>query len=84
MAGKRFYCKFIAKTVFPIEFFIYVTIADADTGNQKSLHTLLDKYLDHYMLVIFEENRVVRTKQILNLLTKIGDSKQLFDAKPIT
>ena len=42
----------------------YVTIADADdTGSLKvSLHTLFDKSLDH-MLVKFEQNRMVRTKQ---------------------
>ena len=40
----------------------YVTIADADIGSLKSLHTLFDKYLDH-MLVKFEQNRVVRTIQ---------------------
>ena len=38
----------------------YVTIADADFGRLKSLHTLFDKYLDH-MLVKFEQNRMVRT-----------------------
>ena len=35
------------------------TISDADIGCLKSLHTLLDKYLDH-MLVKFEQNRKVR------------------------
>ena len=38
----------------------YVTIADADIGSLKSLHTLFVKYLDH-MLVKFEQNRMVRT-----------------------
>ena len=46
----------------------YVTIADADIGSLKSLHTLFDKYLDH-MLVKFEQNRMV---QILCFLTKNG------------
>ena len=32
----------------------YVTIADADIGSLKSLHTLFDKYLDH-MLMKFEQ-----------------------------
>ena len=32
---------------------LYVTIADADIGSLKSLHTLFDKYLDH-MLIKFE------------------------------
>ena len=40
----------------------YVTIADADVGSLKSLHTLFDKYLDH-MLVEFEQNHMVRTIQ---------------------
>ena len=33
VAGKSFKGKFIAKIDFPIEYFIYVTIADADTGS---------------------------------------------------
>ena len=28
----------------------YITIADADIGNQKSLHTLCDKCLDHMLV----------------------------------
>ena len=28
----------------------YVTIADADTGSLKSLHSLFDKYLDHMVM----------------------------------
>ena len=40
----------------------YITIADADIGSLKSLHTLFDKYLDH-MLVEFEQNRMVQTIQ---------------------
>ena len=40
----------------------YLTIADADIGSLKSLHTLFDKYLDH-MLVKFEQNCMVRTIQ---------------------
>ena len=39
----------------------YATIADADIGNLKSLHTLFDKYLNH-MLVKFKQNRMVGTK----------------------
>ena len=34
------------------------TIANADTGSLKSLHTLFDTYLNH-MLVKFEPNRMV-------------------------
>ena len=29
---------------------IYVTIADADIGSLKPLHTLFDKYLDHMLV----------------------------------
>ena len=47
----------------------YVTIADADIGSLKSLHTLFDKYLDH-MLVKFEQNRKVRTIQNFVLFDK--------------
>ena len=43
VAGKSFNGKFTA-----------ITIADADIGSLKSLHTLFDKYLNH-MLVEFEE-----------------------------
>ena len=39
-----------------------VTIADADIGSLKSLHTSFDKFLDH-MLVKFEQNRMVQTIQ---------------------
>ena len=46
-----------------------VTIADADIGSLKSLHTLFDKYLDH-MLVKFEQNRIVRTIQNFELFDK--------------
>ena len=42
------------------------TIADADIGSLKSLHTLFDKYLDH-MLVKFEQNCMIRTIQNLVL-----------------
>ena len=38
----------------------YVTIANTDIRSLKSLHTIFDKYLD-YMLVKFEQNRIVRT-----------------------
>ena len=48
---------------------IYVTIADADIGSLKSLHTLLDKYLEH-MLVNLWKNRMVRTVQNLVLFDK--------------
>ena len=51
VAGKSFNGKFTAKT----DRVFYVTIADADIGSLKPLHTLFDKYLDH-MLVKFEQN----------------------------
>ena len=47
----------------------YITIADADIGSLKSLHTLFDKYLDH-MLVKFEQNRMVQTIQNFELFDK--------------
>ena len=73
-----------------------LAIADADIGSLKSLHTFLDKYLDH-MMVKFEQNRMVRSIQSIVLFDKkwlsIFDKvltpfwktfqwlKQLFDAK---
>ena len=48
---------------------LYVTIADADIGSLKSLHTLFDKYLDP-MLVKSEQNRIVRTIQNFELFDK--------------
>ena len=53
VARKSFNGKFTAKIDFPDRAF-YVTIANADIGSLKSLHTLFDKYLDH-MLVKFEQ-----------------------------
>ena len=47
----------------------YVTIADVDIESLKSLNVLFDKYLDH-MLVIFEQNRMVRTIQNFVLFDK--------------
>ena len=49
VARKSFNGKSTAKILFSDRAF-YVTIADADTGNLKSLHTLFDKYLDRLML----------------------------------
>ena len=40
----------------------HVTIADADFGSLKFLHTLFDKYLD-YKLVKFEQNVMGRNVQ---------------------
>ena len=49
---------FTAKIDFPVDRAFYVTIADAEIGSLKSLHTLFDKYLDN-MLVEFEEKKIV-------------------------
>ena len=68
VAGKNFKGKFTPKIDFPIGIF-YVTIADADIESLKSFYTLFDKYLDH-MLVEFEQNRVVRTIQNIELFEK--------------
>ena len=48
VAGNCFNGKFTAKIDFPIGYFIgyrvfYITIANADIGSLKSLHTLFDK-----------------------------------------
>ena len=67
-AGKSINCKFTAKSDFGCRV-SYVTIADADIGSLKSLHTLFDKYLDH-MLVKFEQNRMVGTIQNFVLFGK--------------
>ena len=56
--------KFTAKDWFSDRVF-YITIADADIGSPKSLHTLFDKYLDH-MLVRFEQNFELFDKKMLN------------------
>ena len=42
------------------------TVANADIGGLKSLHTLFGKYLDH-MLVEFEQNCMVQTTQNFKL-----------------
>ena len=69
-AGKSFKGKFIAKIDFSDRVF-YITIADADIGSLKSLHTLFDQDLDH-ILAKFEQNCMVRIIQNLNFLTKNG------------
>ena len=45
------------------------TVANADIGSLKFLHTLFDTYLD-CMLVNFEETRIVQTTRNLTFLTK--------------
>ena len=89
--NRQIYCK----NWFPNRVF-YVTIADADIGSLKFLHTLFDTYLAH-MLVKFEQNRRVQMiqsfelfdKKWLTILNKVLTPfwktflwlKQLFDAK---
>ena len=72
VARKSFNGKFTAKINFPIGILCY--IADADNGSLKSLQTLFDKYLD-YMLVKFEQNRMVQTLQSFELFDKNGKAK---------
>ena len=67
VARKSFDGKFTAKIDFSIG--LNVTIADADIGSLKSLHTLFDKYLNH-MLVKCGQNRMVRTMQNFVLFDK--------------
>ena len=43
-----------------ILYIIYVTIADADIGCQKFLHTLFDKCLDYMLLKL--EQKIVRSE----------------------
>ena len=47
----------------------YITIFDGDIVSLKSIHTLFDKYLD-YMMVKFEQNRMVQTIQNFDLFDK--------------
>ena len=89
----------IGKSIFAVNLTLKLfraTVANADIGSWKSLHTLFDTYLDH-MLVKFEQNRMVRNIQNFELFDKkwltIFDKvltpfwktflwlKQLFDAK---
>ena len=49
----------------------YVPITNFDILCFKSLYTVFDKYLD-LMLVKFEQNRIVRNKQIFGILTTNG------------
>ena len=46
VSRKSFKGKFTAKIDFPIGYFMLPSIADADIGSLKSLHTLFDKYWD--------------------------------------
>ena len=65
VARKSLNGKFTAKS----DRAFYVTIADADIGSLKSLHTLFDKNLD-YMLMKFEQNHMIKTIQNFVLFDK--------------
>ena len=72
----------IGKSIFvvnlPLKLFP-ATVANADIGSLKSLHTLFDKYLDH-MLVKFEQNPMVQTTWNFELFDKKpGFLKTIFD-----
>ena len=62
----------IGKSIFavnlPLKLF-YVTVANADIGSLKSLHTSFTKCLYH-MLVKFEQNRMVQTTRNFELFDK--------------
>ena len=68
VAEKSFNGKIYCKNWFSARIF-YITIADSDIGNLKSLHTLFDKYLDH-MLGKFEQNCMVQTIQNFEFIDK--------------
>ena len=65
---KSFNGEFIATNWFSNQAF-YVAIADTNSGSQKSLHALFDKYLDH-MLEKFEQNHMVQNMQNFGLFGK--------------
>ena len=52
-------------------FYVTIAIKNADIRSLKSLHILFGKYLDH-MLVKFEQNYMVRTKQNSEIFNKNG------------
>ena len=70
VAGKSFNGTFTAKKIFSDRVF-YVTIANADIGSLKPLHSLFDKYLDHMLVKL---NKIVWSElyKILSFLTKNG------------
>ena len=66
--------KFIFAVNLPLNLFL-ATVANADIGSVKFLHTLFDTYL--YMLVKFEQNRIVKTTRNLSFfIKKNGGSTQ--------
>ena len=62
-SGKSIFAVNLPLKLFP------ATVANADIGSLKSLHTLFNKYLDH-MLVKFEQNCMVQTTRNLELFDK--------------
>ena len=71
IAGNSLNGKFAAKIDFPLGYFTILPLLMLTLEVLKSLHrpTLFDKYLDR-MLVKFEQNRMVRTKQNFELFRK--------------
>ena len=62
----------IGKSIFAVKLPLKLfcpTVANANIGSLKSLHTLFDKYLEH-TLVKFEQNRMVRNIQNFELHDK--------------
>ena len=62
----------IGKSIFAVNlpFKLFpATVANADIGSLKSLHTLFDKYLDH-MLAKFEQNYMVQPTRNFELFDK--------------
>ena len=59
-SGKSIFAVNLLLKLFP------ATVANADIGSQKSLHTLFDTYLNH-RLVKFEQNCMVQTTRNLEL-----------------
>ena len=62
----------IGKLIFAVNLLLKLspaTVANADIGSLKSLHTLFDTYLDH-MMVKFEQNCMVQTTRHFELFDK--------------
>ena len=64
MSSGNIQCR-IGKLIFAVNLTLKVfrsTVANADIGKSKSfLHKLFDTYLDYYMLMKFEQNRMIQT-----------------------
>ena len=63
--------KSISRVNLPLKLFC-ATVANADTGSLKFLHTLFDTYLDH-MLTKFEANRMALNVQNFSFFDKKPD-----------